>query len=434
VSDALEALLESAGRLDAERVPPTVREHAARVLADTVGAMLAGGLEPEVRALAAAQGAHNAGEAVLIVPGLPRTAPQAAALVNGTAAVWLELDEGHRPTGHPASHIVPAALAVAQDEGACGRDLLTALIAGYEVTARLFRAYRLRFPLHCHGNFGAIGAAIAAARLRGQDPLEAARIAASLPLLTVWQACYEGATVRNTWSGIAAMVGVLAGDLAASGFTGSRAGLGAAFGELVGALAEPAALAAPLAEEDWEISTNYFKLHGCCASCHSAIDAALALLPVEAEQIATIEVETIANNLKVARDPEPNDLSRRFSLPYAVAAAIVHRHAGPAAFAHDRRVTALAKRVSVRADPLLERTWPEQSPARVTICLSGETRSRLVENPRGHWRNPAGEDELRAKFARHAPVPDAGALYANLLEIDRLADLRSLIPATAATP
>jgi len=62
----------------------------------------------------------------------------------------------------------------------------------------------MRYPVHSHGHLGAVGAAVAVARLDGEDPLAVASIAAGTPLLTSWQPCYEGATVRNTFIGYAA--------------------------------------------------------------------------------------------------------------------------------------------------------------------------------------------------------------------------------------
>src|SRR5690606_154075 len=56
-----------------------------------------------------------------------------AALVNGTAAHGIELDDTHNASfSHPGAVVIPAALAVAEAIGASGRDFLTAVVAGYE--------------------------------------------------------------------------------------------------------------------------------------------------------------------------------------------------------------------------------------------------------------------------------------------------------------
>jgi len=352
------------------------------------------------------------------VPGAPGADPTFAAFVNATAGTFLELDEGFRPTGHPAIHVLPAALASAQALHVSGRELLAAFLGGYEVTARLFEAYRLTYPLHPHGHFGAVGAAVAVARLRGVDAEEPAAVAATLPLLPVWQPCTEGATARNAYAGTAAAMGLTANRLADAGFSGSREAQGAAFGRLVGELVDPDALAGPVDPRDLRITRNYMKLHSACALSHSALDAVLALGSFDPEDVSGVEVETVSNNLKIAGRARPNDLSTRFSTPYAVAAAIVHGHTQPEAFVPEERVAELAEHVEVRAADDLEDSWPDAAPARVTVRLrGGDARTGCVDNPRGHHSNPASADQLRSKFELLVGGDDPGRLYERLLGV-----------------
>src|SRR3712207_5689439 len=141
------------------------------------------------------------------------------------------------------------------------------------------------------------------------------------------------------------------------------------------------------------------KLHSACALSHSALDAVLALDPLPAaEEVDSVEVETVSNNLKIAGQARPNDLSTRFSLPYAVAAAIVHGHTRPEAFVPEKRVAELAERVEVRATEDLEDAWPDAAPARVKVKTRNGTYAEQVDNPRGHHTNPASADQLRSKF------------------------------------
>ena len=424
-------LVASARSLRLEDVPDGVLQHASRVVADTIGVIFGGGKRPEIKALVRGEDplfpAPSGGAAQLLVPGLPRTDPTTAAFVNATAGTFLELDEGFRPTGHPSVHVLPAALAAAQALHASGREFLAAVLGGYEVTARLFEAYELTYPLHPHGHFGAVGAAVAVARLRGVDPAEPAAIAATLPLLPVWEPCTEGATARNAYAGTAAAIGLTASRLAAAGFTGSQEAQHAAFGGLVGRLVRPESLDVPVDPEDLRITRNYMKLHSACALSHSALDAVLALGPFPApEEVDLVEVETVSNNLKISAQARPNDLSTRFSMPYAVAAAITHGHTRPEAFAYDERVAGLAGRVEVRAASDLEDAWPDAAPARVTVRTSDGSRSRRVDNPRGHHSNPASAEQLRDKFELLVGGEKPGLLYDRLLGIEEVEDVTSL--------
>jgi 2-methylcitrate dehydratase PrpD len=428
-------LVAAAQSMRLEEVPDDTVDHAARVIADTLGVVIGGGRRPEIESLV--RGGDPlfpslvGGEARILTPGMPGADPTVAAFVNATAGTFLELDEGYRPTGHPAMHVVPAALAAAQVLRAPGDEFVAAVLGGYEVTARLFEAYRLTYPLHPHGHFGAVGAAVAVARLRSADAVEPAAIAATLPLLPVWQPCTEGATARNAYTGAAAAIGLIANRLATAGFTGSREAQAAAFGELVGRLVRPEALTDTVVPEHLRINRNYMKFHSACALSHSALDAVLALGPPPAEDVTTVEVETVSNNLKIANQARPNDLSTRFSIPYAVAAAIVHRHTDPEAFVPDKRVAELARRVEVRAAGDLEEAWPDAAPARVTIHTRDGDRTARVDNPHGHHSNPATPNELRAKFELLVGGTDPGSLYERLLSIREVEDVSATFEGVA---
>jgi 2-methylcitrate dehydratase PrpD len=342
-------------------------------------------------------GGSAAGSTVL-ARGLPRTNAAHAAFLNATAGTFLELDEGMRPTGHPGMHVVPAALAVAERGHRSGLELLRAVIVGYEVTARLFLAFRLRYPVHPHGHFGGVGAAVATALLDDVDPVAAAHAAGTTPLLPIWEACYEGATVRNTWTGLAAQTGVRAVDLVRAGLLGSAHNLELGYGKIAGDLIDPAAMSAPLNYDGLGITRDYFKIHSACALSHTAIDAVLELGLNDVSNVLDVHVETVANNLKLDRQPHPNELSGRFSLPYAVATALALGRSGPEAFTFRPEIAMLAQKVRVSAAEDLEASWPDHAPARVTVRTVDGILTRTVKNPRGHHSRPITVDDLQAKF------------------------------------
>src|SRR5204863_2654705 len=105
------------------------------------------------------------------IPGSrKRGAAMDAALLNGTAGTFLELNEGNlHAKGHPGIQVVPAAVALAQEIGSSGEALLAAVAVGYDVCARISRAAQVRIEVHPHGTWGVIGAAVAAGRLKGFD-------------------------------------------------------------------------------------------------------------------------------------------------------------------------------------------------------------------------------------------------------------------------
>src|SRR5258707_14362829 len=163
----LSTLAEFASRAELSSLTPAARERARWIIADCIPVIAAGMQQREMKALVAKQLARALpGDAWVIGAGR-RAAALDAALLNGTAGTWLELDEGNLyAKGHPGIQVVPAAGALAQESGCSGAELVRAVALGYEVSARITRAAQMRLAFHPHGTYGVIGAAVAAAVLK----------------------------------------------------------------------------------------------------------------------------------------------------------------------------------------------------------------------------------------------------------------------------
>ncbi|WP_051580619.1 MmgE/PrpD family protein [Pseudonocardia acaciae] len=428
LAEWIEQLARAACAVRLEDIGPEGAASIGLIVADTVGVIHAGARSPEMTKLIDHELARSApGEASVLAPGGPRADAETAAWLNGSAVAFLEMDEGFRPTGHPAAHVVPAALAAAQAVGAPGARLVEAVAAGYEVAARLFEAFVFPKARHPHGHLGALGAATAVARIHGADPVPSVRIAATQPLLTGWDACYAGATARNLWIGHANRIGVAARAWADAGFTGATGSLAAT---VVDSLADPRPLTDsidPIDPADLRLRRNYFKLHSSCALAQGAIDATLdaraRLGLTDPARLRSVEVATVTANMRIARQAEPNALSTRFSVPYAVAAALVHGEVGPAQMDWDPKVAELAERVSVTLDEDLDARWPTAAPARVTLATDAGTAEATVLNPKGHHANPATPAELEDKFALLTGSRASFRALAALADQENCADL-----------
>ena len=210
-------------------VPQEVRDRLGLVLLDSLGVTVAGARQSEQRSLVRAWDVAP-GPAPLLGGGAVTTV-EAAAWLNTTALVGLELDEGHKyAKGHPAAHGLHAVLALAAATGASGEDTLTALLVGYEVAARFGRATALRAGAHPHGSWGVAGAAAGCARLLELDA-EATAAAidagAGLPVAGHFSTALDGNPVRNAWMGASNLSGLAAARMAAAGVarnTGTAAG------------------------------------------------------------------------------------------------------------------------------------------------------------------------------------------------------------------
>lgn len=425
--------------------PADVRRRAARVLADTLGAITAGMQEPEMARLRLTAPA-DAGPATVIGGGF-KTEAGMAAFLNGAAGVFLELDEGaSKSRGHPSIHIVPALLARAEETGGDGARLLDALALGYEVAVRVGGAVDLRPAMHPHGTWGVLAGAAALAvwdRAEADEIAETLRVAASLALATSRPTMLEGATVRNAYSGFAGQHAIQARRMVEAGFTGDRDALATVFGTVIGERWRPERLSIGLGD-DWAIREGYFKRHACCRFNHAALDA-LEAVRVQApealtpEAVSRIDVHTYALAAELD-DPAPqNQLAAKFSVPFALATAI--RHDGDTwldAFRGkalaDPMTRALAANIRLHIDPDFEAQAPEKRAARVTVALKdGRELAATCLHAGGDPEAPFEDAVLDDKFLKlTTPIFGAAraeAALAATLGVEDCDDIRRLTAA-----
>lgn len=387
---------------------PGLREPLSRTLLDTLGVTVAGALTAETQALVAAWDPPPG--PVRVFGARRRTVPEPAAYLNGVSAVTLELDEGNKyARGHPASHVFPAALAVAQARDATGPELAAALLAGYEVASRFGRASRLRPGIHPHGNWGTAGAAAAVARLMGLDGPTVATaldVASATVLATPFEAALAGNAARNGWVGTSNVSGIAAARMAAAGITGADGLAGATLGGILGEF-DPDELTSGLGER-FDIERGYFKRHASCSYTHPPADAVLEILnenpDLHHERVERITVETHSVAAPLNRTACPTRLAAMFSIPYVVSVALVTRGCGPAAFDGPRRADPSIRRLMgvthVISTEEFNRRLPEERAARVTIALDdGTSFAAEVPNPVGDVAyHPFGINEIREKL------------------------------------
>ena len=444
MSDYQERISRFAAELSFEKLPSAVVERAMEVTADTIAVIAAGAQEEEIQKLTADLVEESQGGPATLL-GNGRKAPLLeAALVNGTAGTFLELDEGNQfSRGHPAVHVVPALLALGETLGVSGREYITALVAGYEIGSRIGTAAKIRMSMHPHGTWGTVGAAVACGRLSGVDAggiRELINISASLALATSRKTMLEGATVRNVYSGVSNHMGLLALKLYQAGFTGEFDGLKTVYGSVISEVFEPAAMLEKLGER-FEIARNYFKRHACCRYNHSALDVLGMIaerLPdgrIPADEVKEVLVETYSLAAQLCDQNPTNMLAAKFSIPFAVATYLTHGHAGVPCFRRekvsDAAIQALADCVTVRENPEMTAMMPDKRPSRVTVRLKDGTEftDETYVN-KGDFESPYGPEDLVAKYQELA-VPAWGqdradavySLVRRLPSLERLGEL-----------
>jgi 2-methylcitrate dehydratase PrpD len=413
------ALTQDLGRFVAdltfERLPEGAADVARIGFIDTIATMIAGAQDPAPQLLRKAL--HpTSGEATLYFTGEKSPAPEAA-WINGTAGHALDYDDVASLRGHPSTVIVPAILAEGETLGASGQAMLAAYVAGYETWAEL----AWRDPGHHHrkgwhptGIFGPIGAAAACASLRRLDADGAARALALAASQSSGVMANFGTMTKPFHAGRSAHSGLMSARLAEVGFTAALDALEHPQGFLSAVSPEGAVdRGAPMqrAGNEWKILKYRLgiKKYPACYCTHRALDAMLELLarqPLKPADIERITVSISDTHSLILRNHEPQTgLAAKFSMEFAMAAAVISRRAGLAeytdGFVKRPEVQELMRRVRVETNQNYD---PEVSGAsvfdlvRVELVGGRVVESEKVARAKGHADRPLSEDELFEKF------------------------------------
>ena len=395
-------------------IPASTLSHAVLVVGDNIGAILSAADEPEIRAWHdRVIGSSRSQESTLFRAGAPRVALAEAAVANGLAVTWNELDEGYTRTAiHPGALSQPLILAAAEAEAASLRATLRAVVGAYEIGTRFARAWPGTLPrLHPHGVFNAVCAAAGLALLRGMDAgkLERALTAAATMVSPgPYSHPIEGALVRNAWPAAGAWLGLFACDLAEVGIGGLASGVYDVFEKGLGAPSQPDQLTDALGS-DWTICAGYHKLYPACHHSHAAMEALEALraqYPEVAggEAVAEVLIEGSAMAMNFSNAEPSTTLAAKFSIPHAAAGAIVAGSDDQSVFGTEglsnSRIAAMRKRVRMVQLPEVK-PWPYDRPAKVTVKLrDGRLLSKSCDAALGSPLRPLTPDQVLEKIAK----------------------------------
>jgi 2-methylcitrate dehydratase PrpD len=168
IAENLTKLCEWSVRLSIGDIPKEVLKHAALILGDNIAATISAANEPEVHAYhQQLMNSPQVAQATLLCQNGPQVSMMNAALGNGLAITWNELDDGYTKTAvHPGALSQPLILAAAQANNLSTSDMLRAVVVAYEIGTRFARTWPQTLPrLHPHGVFNAICAAAGYAAL-----------------------------------------------------------------------------------------------------------------------------------------------------------------------------------------------------------------------------------------------------------------------------
>ncbi len=453
--DATRDLARFGAALRYEDIPADAIARIKLSLLDSLGCCLFGATLPwtkKVAALAEQEGAKP----VATLIGLGRkTSASLAALVNGTSGHAFELDDIHKESiVHAGSIATPVALGLGESRGkVSGRDVLTAMVAGYEIGHRVGNAATMSLffrGFHPQGTSGVFVAAATAARMLNLDTTQfqhalgmAGSQAGGL------MAAQEGAMVKRFHSGRAAQSGVYAAQLAADGFTGILDALEAPYGGYLSTYSDkpnPSRLTDGLGKT-WETLNVGYKPHASVTSIHSALDALSELMKehgLKAADIAKVETGlSPMTHVHCAWEYKAQGVTAaQMNLYYGMAVIALDGAAFTEQFREarlsDPQILDFISRITAHVDAEIETMGaPFRHASRVKITArNGKVYEKLSLHRRGSPENPLSPEEVVHKFRNVvAPCMDKAAaekIIATVAQFETLTDISSVMPLLGA--
>ncbi|MFL6661915.1 MAG: MmgE/PrpD family protein [Rhizobacter sp.] len=361
------------------------------------------------------------------------SSPLVAAVANAAATHYAEQDDVHNGSVfHPAAVVFPPALAVAQALGCSGAQLLTAVVAGYEVGIRvgefLGRSHYKIF--HTTGTAGTFAAAAAVGRLLelSAEQMRHAFGSAGTQSAGLWEFLRDAADSKQLHTAHAAGAGLTAAYLARDGFTGARRIFEGKQGLAAGTSsdADPARLTDRLGER-WTLAETSFKYHASCRHTHPAADALQQVL--RTHRLAAADVRRVTAQVHQGAidvlgpvvDPQTVHQAK-FSMGTVLGLIAVQGQASLADFdAHwrDPAVVAFRDRVAMALDGEVDRAYPTRWIGKVVVeTADGGRFEGRVDEPKGDPGNTLSRTELEAKARQLAAYRD-GASEAEMDEVIR---------------
>jgi 2-methylcitrate dehydratase PrpD len=414
-------------------LPNDVVDYTKKLMLDAIGIAL--GAEPRAISSEAfingVDSLANGGDATAFVTDR-QLEPEYAALLNGALVHSLDYDDTHRGASHhPGAAVIPAAIAAAEtvDHEIDGEELLTAIVAGYEVDCRLGMAINPESHydrgFHSTGTCGTFGATAAAAKVTGLDVdeltnafgLNGSQAAGSMQFLS------NGAWNKRAHPGLAAHSGILSVAFAGAGFYGSEAPIEGEDGFLAAYSdeAKPELATAGLGEK-FELLQTGMKPYPCCRYMHPALDALVSLqseesIEPESVERTVVELPQAGTNIvghPIERKQNPQSfVDAQFSMPFGVALAITQGEAGINTFleasetGHSEEFEEIMRTTEVESTDRVNEPFPERWSAHVIVEAGGKQYNRSIEYAKGEPENSMSWGETAAKFEEltaHLPL------------------------------
>ena len=416
---------------------------------DFCGAALAGSREESSRLLREVLLAGaGPGEAVLLDGSFRTLDPDTAAALNGGFGHAQDFDDLHNSSiVHPGVIVIPAALALGQQLRLSGRQVLLAVVLGYDVAARIGEAVNPEAYHYWHTTAVAapFASAAVASKLFGLDAAATASAFGSAGTQAggLWAFLAQGAMSKSLHVANGNLCGIRSARLAKAGFTGSDEIIESPRG-FARALSPSPHL--ELVTRDlgnpFKIRTNSFKPYACCRHTHSACYGVRTMAErygIRPGEVEAIDDYTYSTALNLTDNPDPaNSYAAKFSLQYCIAASLLFPNLQEGAFSREKledpEVRALMGRVRVHLSPEIEADHEADANRWSHLLRCRMKDGRVFEDrfdyPFGDFNNPFSWEDAEGKFLQLA-APAAGtdraeALARRIGKLEEMEDLREL--------
>jgi 2-methylcitrate dehydratase len=404
-----------------EDLPQEVIDSAVRAIADTLACAIGASNQPSVNLLKEYALARSGRQSSTLVGSGEKVDPVLATLVNATAARDLDANDLYatapgRDTGH-FSDAIPALLAIAEQYGSSGRDLILATVVAYEIQAALAEGYLwMDRGLHAVSQV-AWAVPAAGGRLMGLTENEIVN--------AIGPAGSTGGLILQSWlkpsrsipmlkgasAGFAAMRGVEAAELARAGFTAPPDALETLFDRLESD-ADLSRFGRLENRDEFAITRTIIKRYPAQIYIQAAVEAAIHLSG-KISSVDDIAVATLYGHRNVAAGvqgsgaaytPETREAADH-STPFVVAMALRDGDLTPATYEgepwRDDELLDLMRRIDLVIDPDLDAMFDREGKLGCRLLvemIDGTVFETTVDQPEGHPDRPMSREALLAKI------------------------------------
>lgn len=439
--------------LQFDEIPSTAVDDCKIVILDTIGVALGGSQAAHSRIAAEfAREYEEKKESTVFAYGL-KTSCLNAAFANGVMAHSIDFDDDYEPGAvHIACGVIPAAIAIGEVRGVTGRDLITAVIAGYDIACRAAAALALkdkREGFHITGPIGCFGSAAASGKILNlkEDQLMHALGLAGDQASGLLQYHFDGCMQKHLHGGKAAQTGLFSALLARRGFTGSPEIFEGEYGfynVLFRGEYNPTVMTKDLGKA-FRISETSLKPYPSCRATHSPVAAALSLkhrYKIDIKEIDKINIRLFSRAFKSYNKPSPETgLQALLSIQYCVAIALIRGKIALNDFSSealtDGAVRELIKKISLVEDDHLTDIFNKKRNRPIVMEISLKDGAKFedhVEDAPGCPANPMPESERFEKFENLAStVLDKGKIgrlrdfLLGLEKVDNIKEISKLL-------